>query len=63
MYRLTVASLLFIFVVDWAGVRRATYLYLACTKNMHKHWNINGSFIIHVIVNFDGTLSHNLKVL
>ena len=34
--RLTVASLLFVFVVHGAGVRRATYLCLDCTKNVDK---------------------------
>ena len=34
--RLTMAGLLFVFVVDWADVRTATYLYLDCTKNMDK---------------------------
>ena len=46
--RLTVASLLFVFVVHGAGVRRATYLCLDCTKNMDKNWNLSISFIIHV---------------
>ena len=49
--RLTVTSLLFVFVVHGAGVWRATYLCLDCTKNVDKNWNINVSFIIHV--NFD----------
>ena len=49
--RLTVASLVFIFVVHGAGVWRATYLCLDCTKNVDKNWNINVLFIIHV--NFD----------
>ena len=52
-YRLTVGSLLFIFVVHWTGVKRATYLCLDCTKNVQKNWNVNGSFIIYV--NFDYT--------
>ena len=44
-------SLLFVFVVHGAGVWRATYLCLDCTKNVDKNWNINVLFIIHV--NFD----------
>ena len=51
--RPTVAGLLFIFVVNRAGVRRATYLCLDSTKNVDKNWDINVSFIIHV--NFDHT--------
>ena len=47
------------------GVKRATYLFLDCAKNMDKNWNITVLFIIHV--NFwpcvGGTLSRNLKVL
>ena len=35
-YRLTVAGLLFVFVVHGADVRRATYLCLDCTKNVEK---------------------------
>ena len=50
-YRLTVASSLFVFVVHWADVRRATYLCPDCTKTMHKSWNVNVLFVIHV--NFD----------
>ena len=49
--RLTVTSLLFVFVVHGAGIWRATSLCLDCTKNVDKNWNINVSFIIHV--NFD----------
>ena len=49
--RLIVTSLLFVFVVHGAGVRRTTYLCLDCTKNVDKNWNINVLFIIHV--NFD----------
>ena len=57
---MTVISLLFIFVVHWAGTRRATYLYLDCTKNVHKNWNINGSFIIQV--NFDHVWAEHYPV-
>jgi hypothetical protein len=46
-----VAGLLFVFVVHGAGVRRATYLCLDCTKNVDKNWNIKVSFIIYA--NFD----------
>ena len=49
--RQTVAGLLFIFVVNGAGIRSATYLYLDSTKNVDKDWDINVLFIIHV--NFD----------
>ena len=42
--RLTVISLLFVLVVHRVGVWRATYLFLDCTKNMDKNWNINVSF-------------------
>ena len=49
--RLTVASLLLVFLLHGADVRRATCLCLDCTKNMDKNWNINISLIIHV--NFD----------
>ena len=44
----TVAGLLFIFVDHGAGIRRATYLYLDCAKNVDKNWNITVAFIIHV---------------
>ena len=50
--RLTVASLLFVSCSPQeAGLRRAIYLCLDCTKNVDKNWNINILFIIHV--NFD----------
>ena len=45
------AGLLFVFVDHGAGIRRATYLYLDCAKNMDKNWNITVAFIVHV--NFD----------
>ena len=35
--RQTVAGLLFVFVDHGAGIRRATYLYLDCAKNMDKN--------------------------
>ena len=35
------AILLSVFVVHGAGVRRATYLCLDCTKDVDKNWNIN----------------------
>ena len=41
--RLTVAGLFFVFVVNRAGVRRATYLCLDSTKNFDKNWDINVS--------------------
>ena len=44
---LTVASLVFIFVFHWAGIRRATYL---CLERLQK-LEYNSSFIIRV--NFD----------
>ena len=46
---LTVASLLFVFVVHGAGTRRATYLCLDSTKNVDKNWNINNI----ISLNFD----------
>ena len=49
--RPTVVGLLFVFVVNRARVRRATYLCLDSTKNVDNSWDINVSFIIHV--NFD----------
>ena len=58
--RLTVASLLFIFVAHGAGVRRATYLCLDCTKNVDKNLNIKLSFIIHV--NFDHAWAEHYPV-
>ena len=42
---------LFVFVVNMAGIRRATYLRLDSTKNIDKNWDINVLFIIYV--NFD----------
>ena len=44
-YRLTVAGLLFVFVVHGAGIRRATYLCLDCTKNVSKIWTIKILFM------------------
>ena len=41
--RMTLAGLLFVFVDQGAGIRRATYLCLDCAKNVDKNWNI----IIH----------------
>ena len=41
--RLTVAGLFFVFVVNRAGVGRATYLCLDSTKNFDKNWDINVS--------------------
>ena len=41
----------FVFVVNEAGIRRATYPCLDSTKNMDKDWDISVSFIIQV--NFD----------
>ena len=38
----------FPFVVNGAGIRRASYLCLDSTKNVDKNWDINVSFIIHV---------------
>ena len=49
--RLTVVGLLFIIVVNGAGIRRATYLCLDYTKNVDKNWKLNVSFSVHV--NFD----------
>ena len=49
--RQTVAGLLFVFVVNGAGIRRPTYLYLDSTMNMNNNWDTNVSFIIYV--NFD----------
>ena len=60
VYRLTVASLLFVFIVHGAGVRRATYLCLDCTKNVDKNWNISISLIIHV--NFDHAWAEHYPV-
>ena len=53
-------SLLFVFVVHGAGIWRATYLYLDCTKNVDKKWNINVLFIIHV--NFDHAWAEHYPV-
>ena len=50
----------FHFVVHGAGVRRATYQYLDCTKNMDKNSSINISFIIHV--NFDHAWAEHYPV-
>ena len=58
--RLTAASLLFVFVAHGAGVRRATYECLDCTKNMDKNLCINLSFIIHV--NFDHAWAQHYPV-
>ena len=55
-------GLLFISVVNGAGVRRATYLCLDTTKNVDRNWDINVSFIIHV--NFDHSwVEHYLVML
>ena len=58
--RQTVAGLLFDFVDHGAGIRRATYLCLDCTKNVDKNWNITVSFIIYV--NFDHTWAEHYPV-
>ena len=39
--RRTVAGLLFVFVVNGAGVRRATYLCLDSTMSVNKNWDIH----------------------
>jgi hypothetical protein len=59
-FRSTVAGFLFVFVVYGAGVRRATYQYLDCTKNMDNNWNINVSLIIHA--NFDHAWAEHYPV-
>ena len=56
----TVAGLLFVFVVDGAGIRRATYLCLDCTKNVDKNWSMTISFIIYV--NFDHVWAEHYPV-
>ena len=57
-----VASLLFVFVVHGADIRRATYLCLDCTKNVDKNWNINFIYYSRKLWPCMGrTLSHNLK--
>ena len=45
-YRLTVTGSLFVSVVHRAGVRRATYLCLDCTRNVEKNWNITSPVAI-----------------
>ena len=50
----------FVFVDHGAGIRRATYLCLDCTKNMDKNWNTTVSFIIHV--NFDHAWAEHYPV-
>ena len=52
--------LLFAFVDHRAGIRRATYLYLDCAKNVDKNWNITVSFLIHV--NFDNAWAEHYPV-
>ena len=59
-WRRTVAGLLIVFVVNGAGVRRATYLCLDSTMNVNKNWDINVSFIIHV--NFDHVWAEHYPV-
>ena len=56
----TVAGLLFVFVDHGAGIRRATYLCLDCTKNVDKNCDITVSFIIHV--NFDHAWAEHYPV-
>ena len=58
--RWTVADLLIVFVVNGAGVRRATYLCLDSTMNVNKNWDINVSFIFHV--NFDHAWAEHYPV-
>ena len=58
--RLTVAGLLFVFVINGAGIRRATYLCLDYTKNVDKNWNLNVSFSVHV--NFDHAWAEHYPV-
>ena len=60
--RLTVAVLLFVFVVNGAGIRRAAYLCLDSTKNVDKNWDINVSFI-NIHVNFDHAWSELYPIL
>ena len=59
--RQTVADLLFVFVDNGAGIRRATYLCLDCAKNVDKNWNITVSFIIHNM-NFDHAWTEHYPV-
>ena len=58
--RQTVTGLFLFFVDHGAGIRRATYLYLDCAKNVDKNWNKTVSFIIHV--NFDHVWAEHYPV-
>ena len=59
-YRLTAACYLFLFVVPWGDVRKATQLCLDCTKSMHTDWNIEVLLFIHV--NFDHAWTEHYPV-
>ena len=54
------AGLLFVFMDHGTGIRRATYLYLDCAKNVNKNWNMTVSFIIDV--NFDHAWAEHYPV-
>ena len=58
MSRPTVAGLLLVFMVNWTGIRRATYLCVDSTKNVDKNWDI---FNI-INVNFDHARAEHYPV-